>query len=544
MAGIRRTVVFGFLGTSLDRFQGPDRWSRWRPTVGLCQHDDLLVHRLELFHDPRSLELAEQVRADIVQVSPETEVRLCCMPFEDAWDFQEVYEKLYDWVRAYHFDPEQEEYLIHLTTGTHVAQICWFLLNEAHYIPGRLVQTSPMPYGGRDTSAAGRYEIIDLDLSRYHRLATRFAQEQEQTLDFLKSGIATRNPAFNALISQIEKVAQHSTEPILLTGPTGAGKSMLAGRIYELRKARAGLTGRLVEVNCATLRGDQAMSALFGHKRGSFTGAQVDRPGLLREADKGLLFLDEIGELGADEQAMLLRALEEKTFLPLGSDKPVSSDFQLIAGTNRDLRSSVASGHFREDLLARINLWTFTLPGLAERREDIAANLDFELERFARQHRKQVRFNKEARQRFLKFALGPQAKWSANFRDLNAAITRLATLAPQGRITEACVDSEICRLQEGWRRPGDACGKAGPSLRIVLSEEECERIDPFDAVQLDYVVATCRESKSLSDAGRKLFAVSREGKAKVNDADRLKKYLARFSLDWARVSQTSYTKTT
>ena len=87
------------------------------------------------------------------------------------------------------------------------------------------------------------------------------------------------------------------------------------------------------------------MSALFGHRRGSFTGAQADRPGLLKEADKGLIFLDEIGELGLDEQAMLLRALEDRTFLPLGSDKAVQSDFQLIAGTNRDLRPPLPAGH-------------------------------------------------------------------------------------------------------------------------------------------------------------------------------------------------------
>jgi len=537
MPAARDIVTFGFIGTVLDRAQGQERWSRWRPSVGLCQQEDLLVHRFELFHDARSRELAETVRDDIKQVSPETEVCLCEMIFDDAWDFQEVYEKLYDWVRAYKFDPEREEYLIHLTTGTHVSQICWFLLNEAHYIPGRLLQTSPpATHGARDSSSAGRYEIIDLDLSRYHRLATRFALEQVKTEDFLKSGIATKNMAFNTLITQIERVAQHSTEPILLSGPTGAGKSMLAGRIYELRKARAGLMGSLVEVNCATLRGDQAMSALFGHKRGSFTGAQVDRAGLLREADKGLLFLDEIGELGLDEQAMLLRALEEKTFLPMGSDKSVRSDFQLIVGTNRDLRASVAAGQFREDLLARINLWTFTLPGLIDRREDIAANLDFELERFARRNRKLVRFNKEARHLFLKFAHSPDALWSANFRDLNAAITRLATLAPKGRITQECVEAEIRRLREGWRRPGQSCEALGSSLSQVLSAEACAEIDPFDAVQLEYTVRVCRESLSLSDAGRKLFAVSRASKTKVNDADRLKKYLARFDLDWAQVT--------
>ena len=124
------------------------------------------------------------------------------------------------------------------------------------------------------------------------------------------------------------------------------------------------------------------MSALFGHVKGAFTGAMRDRPGLLRGANGGLLFLDEMAELGLDEQAMLLRALEEKRFLPLGGDREIASDFQLIAGTNRDLAEAVRTGRFREDLLARIDLWTFRLPGLAERREDIAPNLDYELEQF------------------------------------------------------------------------------------------------------------------------------------------------------------------
>lgn len=520
-------VVLGFLGTTLDRHQERDRWSKWRPTVGLCQQEDLLVARLELLVDPKFVDLADMIISDVRQVSPETEVRAHLFPLRDPWDFQEVYEQLYDFVRSYPFAPDDEDYLIHLTTGTHVGQICWFLLNEARFVPGRLLQTAPAPHRGRDSNPAGRYEIIDLDLSKYERLATRFAQEQERTLDLLKGGITTRNRAFNELIGQIELVAVRSRAPILLTGPTGAGKSMLAGRIYDLRRARAGLAGEFVEVNCATLRGDQAMSALFGHKRGAFTGAQSERPGLLKQADGGLIFLDEIGELGLDEQAMLLRALEDKSFLPLGGDRPVRSDFQLIAGTNRDLRREVASGRFRDDLLARINLWTFSLPSLAERREDLAANVDFELERFAASHRRRVRFQKEAREAFLRFARGPEARWSANFRDLNAAVTRLATLAPKGRITEACVAAEIARLQESWRDPEEPQKPGGP-----LSAGQRAAIDPFDLAQLDYTISVCRESRTLSEAGRTLFAVSRTKRRVTNDADRLKKYLARFDLTW------------
>jgi len=249
-----------------------------------------------------------------------------------------------------------------------------------------LVQTSPKERQSKSKSPLGVAHVIDLDLSRYDRIAARFRKEASEARSFLKSGIETRNGGFNRLIEQIEQVAVQSRDPVLLMGPTGAGKSQLARRIYELKRSRHRLTGTFVEVNCATLRGDAAMSALFGHVKGAFTGALKDRLGLLRSADGGLLFLDEVGELGLDEQALLLRALESKRFPPFGGDQDVSSDFQLIAGTNRDLHSRVREGLFREDLLARLNLWTFRLPGLRDRPEDLEPNLDYELEQYVRRH--------------------------------------------------------------------------------------------------------------------------------------------------------------
>ncbi|XXU73607.1 sigma 54-interacting transcriptional regulator [Sorangium sp. So ce1151] len=215
---------------------------------------------------------------------------------------------------------------------------------------------------------------------------------------------ATRNAAYNKLIERIEHVAIASRAPILLMGPTGAGKSQLARKIYDLKKGRRQVSGDFVDLNCATIRGDGAMSSLFGHTKGSFTGALKDRPGLLRKAHEGVLFLDEIGELGADEQAMLLRAIEEKAFLPVGSDREVRSEFQLLAGTNRDLSLEVAAGRFREDLLARINLWTFRLPGLRERVEDIEPNLEYELDASARLLGVRITMSRDARARFLRFA--------------------------------------------------------------------------------------------------------------------------------------------
>jgi len=526
-----KTVTIGFLGTQLDMGKGPDRWERWRPTVDLCRHEDLVVDRLDLLFAKRFRSLAEQVTEDIASISPETEVVFHDLAFRDPWDFEEVYSGLHDFARAYPFDVEQEQYLAHITTGTHVAQICLFLLTESHHFPGRLLQTSPPPRQGR--KGPGRYSIIDLDLSRYDRLASRFQLERAEDLSFLKSGIETRNPPFNALIERIERVAIASTAPILLTGPTGAGKSQLARRIYDLKLRRRQVTGPFVEVNCATLRGDQAMSALFGHVKGAFTGAARDRPGLLRSANEGVLFLDEIGELGSDEQAMLLRAIEEGRFLPVGTDEETQSDFQLIAGTNRNLADAVARGAFREDLLARVDLWTFTLPGLRERREDIEPNLEYELERWAEQTGQRVSFNKEARTQFLAFAISPEAAWRGNFRDFNAAIVRMATLADGGRINQRLVVEEIDRLRSVWHQ-----SERDPAIALLeerLGSESAQKLDRFDRVQLAYVLRTCLECKTLSEAGRMLYNVSRTRRSKTNDADRLRKYLDRFGLDWAQI---------
>jgi transcriptional regulatory protein RtcR len=526
----RRLVVIGMLGSTLDQGDDAQRWDRWRPSIDVCRHEHLVVDRFELLYQAQVAKTAERVAEDIAAVSPETTVKRHALDIPDPWDFEQVYGALHDFATAYSFDSDRDDYLVHVTTGTHVVQICLFLLTESRHIPARLIQTSPPP--GHRRGAVGRFVIIDLDLSNYDRLASRFRREQQEGLSFLKAGIDTRNARFNRLIERIERVALSSRAPLLLMGPTGAGKSQLARRIYALKKARRQVTGDFVELNCATLRGDAAMSALFGHRKGAFTGALQDRPGLLRTADHGMLFLDEIGELGADEQAMLLRALEHKRFLPLGADREVKSEFQLIAGTNRNLPAMARQGRFRDDLLTRINLWTFDLPGLADRTEDIVPNLDYELTEYARTDGSLVTFNVEARTRFLEFAMSPAAHWPGNFRDFNAAIVRMATLAPGGRITREIVDEEIVRLHRMWS------GSSDPTESLVsrlLGHERAAELDRFDRVQLEDVLRVCSGCQTLSEAGRVLFSVSRTAKRSSNDADRLRKYLARFGLEWQPV---------
>lgn len=400
MKDAKKTVVIGFVGSTLDQGRKPDRWQRWRPTISLLMHEDLLVDELVLLHDRQHHNLVKSIAADAKEISPQTQVSGHKVSIKDPWDFAEVYGALYDFVKTYPFDVEKNNYLLHITTGTHVAQICWYLLVDAHYLPAQL-------------------------------------------------------------------------------------------------------------------------------------GAAASRAGLLRSADQGILFLDEIGELGLDEQAMLLKALEDKSFFPVGSDKEIQADFQLIAGTNRDLRNEVQAGRFREDLWARLNTWTFFLPNLKDRVEDIAPNIDFELQRFAAIHQRQLRFQRDALEIYLKFAKSADASWQGNFRDLAASVTRLATLSQGELIRRDAVEKEIQRLKQLWLIQDESYNdKDADILLSYLSPEQLEQIDEFDQIQLRGVLKVCENSKSMAEAGRQLFSVSRQQRNTTNDSDRVKKYLARFGLSW------------
>ena len=264
---------------------------------------------------------------------------------------------------------------------------------------------------------------------------------------------------------------------VLLTGETGTGKE-LAARAVHYHSARR--ERRFVPVNCGALPQELVESELFGHAKGSFTGAVGPKPGLFEEADGGTIFLDEIGELPLAVQVKLNRALQEKEIRRVGDTRAQPVDVRVIAATHRDLRAEVAAGRFREDLFYRLNVFPVRLPPLRERREDVQALAAHFLEKHARALRRPVTsIDPDALQ-----ALAGHA-WPGNVRELENAVERAVALAAGASIALADLPEEI--------RAGGPGGAPAELLARMPYKEAVELAR--DRVSREYLAALMREQE-------------------------------------------------
>ena len=261
-----------------------------------------------------------------------------------------------------------------------------------------------------------------------HQLDTELQQlKQQQQTDTGLQRLIGVSPAMTAMRSLIQRIAPTDVR-VLVTGPSGTGKEVVSRALHDLSR-RAGAP--FVSVHCGAIPAELLESELFGYVKGAFTGADKDRPGLLKLADNGTLFLDEIGEMPLPMQVKLLRVLQEGTYFPVGGREQHKIDVRLISATNANLPQLVQKGLFREDLYYRIKGITLDTVALAERRQDIPLLLQFFLEQLQRQHGQLLKLDSTALSWFL------QRDWPGNIRELKNTLESVAAVAQGGVISMA-----------------------------------------------------------------------------------------------------------
>jgi DNA-binding NtrC family response regulator len=268
-----------------------------------------------------------------------------------------------------------------------------------------------------------------------NRMKRELRSLRAQIIDkFGMENIVGKSRIMMRLLDTARKVAR-SEATILIEGESGTGKEILAKSIHYL-STRA--NGPLVAIDCASLPLELLQSELFGHIKGSFTGAMQNRRGLFEEAREGSIFLDEIGEIPASIQLSLLRVLQEREIRPVGSDKSVPVNVRIISASNRRLKEAVEKGHFRRDLYYRLAVITLEIPPLRERKEDIPALCQFFLERYSQRNRKNVTgISPGAMNLLLNY------RWEGNVRELENVIERAVVLTEGMEITPDLLPEEI-----------------------------------------------------------------------------------------------------
>jgi DNA-binding NtrC family response regulator len=284
----------------------------------------------------------------------------------------------------------------------------------------------------KDALRRGAFDYLEKPYDRETLLDT--IRRALGRLDVLDTEIVSASPEMETVKKMILKVAR-STSTVLIRGESGTGKELIARAIHNQSPRVAQM---FQAVNCAAINENLLESELFGHEKGSFTGAHAEKKGLFEVADKGTLFLDEIGELDISMQAKLLRALQEREIRRVGGTRPIRIDVRVVAATNRDLRAMVQDGRFRDDLYYRINVLSIDVPPLRERRDDIPVLIDYFLRKHTRNTSRLIRgLTPDARAVMLDYA------WPGNVRQLESAIERAILLAENDLITVEDLPLEV-----------------------------------------------------------------------------------------------------
>lgn len=384
--------------------------------------------RVVLLSTPKMTGITDQTAAAIS--GPEVSIRALVLP--DPTDYLAILRELRrEWseIREQYLDAE---FSVATASGTPQMHACWFLLTASGEIPATLLQVRPPNYVTKDLPVVTETVASASDFPRV--LPNRLVSAEDDPLSLLDSaldsvGLVVQHPSMRKLAESAAHVAPVATT-VLLLGETGTGKEMFAQLIHTLSKRR----GRFVALNCGAIPGELVESTLFGHLKGSFTGAVSNQTGKFEQAHEGTLLLDEIGELPLAAQVKLLRVLQDQMIEPVGANGSRKVDVRVIAATNRNLLEEVKAKRFREDLYYRICPITLKIPPLRERRSEITRIAMYLLDRLNRSFRRQRRFSPDALRRLLTYP------WPGNVRQMEGAISRAVILCATDLIEGADLD--------------------------------------------------------------------------------------------------------
>jgi len=373
-----------------------------------------------------------------------------------------------------------EPFEVELRARRKDGQYLWFLIR---YIPVRDHDGNIIRWYATGT------DIDDLKRVQDRVRGENLALREEVDRSSMFEEIVGTSPPLRAVLSHVSKVAP-TDSTVLITGETGTGKELIARAIHKRSHRSA---GPFVAVNCAAIPSSLIASELFGHEKGAFTGALQRRQGRFELADGGTIFLDEVGELPAETQIMLLRVLQEREFERVGGSSPIRVNVRVLAATNRDLQAAVADGTFRADLFYRLNVFPLDVPALRERRPDISLLVEYFIHRYATRVGKRIRCVSKETSPLLQ-----SYDWPGNIRELQNVIERAVIVC----------DSDTLSIDARWlsgRSPGTApvasfstctlTTNEKDAIEAALTDSKGRVAGPFGAaVRLD-VPASTLESK-------------------------------------------------
>ena len=341
----------------------------------------------------------------------------------------------------------------------------------------------PKPFTPDELRIVVRKAIEKQDLLRENReLRERLYRRVEDQV------MVGEGKGMQAVRQLIERVA-NTDSTVLIYGETGTGKELVAREIHG-KSGRA--TNPMIIVNCAAIPSDLLESELFGHEKGAFTGATRRRKGSFELAHGGSLFLDEVGSLGMDLQAKLLRALQEKEINPVGSERKRFVDVRIIAATNRDLKEATKKGEFREDLFYRLNVVPIYLPPLRERREDIPSLVEHFLRKYNRKLNKHIQGITEE-----VMGLLMSYNWPGNIRELENAVERAMILE----------DGDTLDLRD-FRQIIQDTETSGLEKKTLLEGMDVESLPPLEKVERDYILEVLRATKWNRKKASEILGIS------------------------------------